>query len=161
MASEAEIEEKFWEALKDSPFMMLGVEGTRDGATQPMTAQFDEGQGPLWFFTARDHDVVAALGQSDQAIAAYASKGHDLYASVRGRLHAEEDPAVIDRFWNPVAAQWYEGKDDPKLIMLRLEIDSVKVWLSDLGGFLRPALNKLIGRKPEEGSEQKMAEFQA
>ena len=31
MADDREIEEKFWKALTDSPFIMLGVEGTRDG----------------------------------------------------------------------------------------------------------------------------------
>ena len=73
--------------------MMLGVEGSRDGATQSMTAQFDDDHGPIWIFTAKDHDIVQALDQSSQAIAAYASKGHDLYASIRGRLSAEEDRA--------------------------------------------------------------------
>ena len=42
MADDREIEEKFWEALKDSPFIMLGIEGARDGATQPMTAVFED-----------------------------------------------------------------------------------------------------------------------
>lgn len=158
MASDADIEEKFWKALKDSPFLMLGVEGTRDGATQPMTAHFEEGQGPLWFFTAKDHDIVKALSGSHSAIAAYASKGHDLYASLRGRLSLEEDRGVVERFWNPIVAQWYEGKDDPKLVLLRLEPESAKIWLSDLGGFLKPAFNKLFGRKPEAGYEEKVAE---
>lgn len=159
MATDAEIEERFWKELKDSPFIMLGIEGARDGATQPMTAHFDDGQGPLWFFTARDHDIVHALGQSDRAIGAYASKGHDLYASIRGRLSTSEDRAVIDKYWNPVAASWYEGgKDDPKLVLLRLEPDDAKIWLSDVGGFLKPVVNKLFGRKPEEGQEEKVAE---
>ena len=38
MADSQEIEEKFWSELKSSPFVMLGIEGARDGATQPMTA---------------------------------------------------------------------------------------------------------------------------
>ena len=161
MATDTEIEAKFWKELKDSPFMMLGVEGRRGGATQPMTANFDEGQGPFWFFTAKDHDIVRALQESDQAIAAYASKGHDLYASIRGRLSAEEDRAVVDRFWNPVVAQWYAGgKDDPKLVLLRLEPTDAKIWLSDLGGVLKPAFNKLMGRKPEQGMGEKVAEVQ-
>ncbi len=45
MADDREIEDKFWTALKHSPFIMLGVEGTRDGATQPMTVDF-RGSGP-------------------------------------------------------------------------------------------------------------------
>ena len=63
MASDREIEEKFWKELKSSPFLMLGIEGERDGATQPMTANFDDedrGSGRLWFFTANDHDLARA-----------------------------------------------------------------------------------------------------
>jgi hypothetical protein len=42
VADDGEIEDKFWKALKDSPFLMLGIEGARDGETQPMTAQFED-----------------------------------------------------------------------------------------------------------------------
>jgi hypothetical protein len=56
MSDDREIEEKFWSALKRSPFIMLGVEGGRDGATQPMTVNFedeDREAGVLWIFTAK------------------------------------------------------------------------------------------------------------
>lgn len=162
MASEQEIEKRFWKELDGSPFMMLGIEGERDGATQPMTANFDDGDreaGRLWFFTAQDHDLARVLGKSDRAIAAYAAKGHDLFASLRGTLVADNDRATIDRLWNPVVAQWYNGKDDPKLLLLRFEVDDAKIWLSDAEGFLKPALNKLLGRKPESGMDKKVAEI--
>jgi general stress protein 26 len=161
MAKDHEIEKRFWKELDDSPFMMLGIEGARDGATQPMTANFrdeDREAGRLWFFTANDHDLARALGKSDRAIAAYAAKGHDLFASLRGTLVADNDRATVDRLWNAVVAQWYEGKDDPKLLLLRFEVDDAKIWLSDVEGFLKPALNKLLGRKPESGMEEKVAE---
>ena len=159
MASDEDIKQLFWKELKDSPFLMLGLESERGGATQPMTAQFDEEESPLWFFTANDHDLVRALDQGDRAIAAYSSKGHDIFASLRGRLSLHNDPATIDRLWNPVAAQWYEGgKSDPKLALLRFDVEDAKIWKSDLGGFLRPAINKLFGRKPETGMDEKVAE---
>jgi general stress protein 26 len=161
VADDREIEEKFWSELEDSPFVMLGLEGERDGATQPMTAQFEDQDregGRLWFFTAHDHDLARALGQSARAIAAYSAKGHGLFASLRGTLTADNDPATIERLWNPVVAQWYEGKDDPKLQLLRLDVDDAKIWLSDVEGFLKPALNKLLGRKPESGQHEKVAE---
>ena len=161
MADDREIEEKFWSELEDSPFIMLGIEGARDGATQPMTAQFqdeDRGAGRLWFFTAKDHDFTQAMGQSNRAIAAYAAKGHGLFASLRGKLTLTDDTTTIDRLWNPIVAEWYEGKGDPKLILLRFDVDDAKIWLSDLKGFLRPALNKLLGRKPEAGQKENVAE---
>ena len=161
MADDREIEEKFWDALKSSPFLMLGIEGARDGATQPMTAQFedqDREAGVLWIFTANDHDFTRAMGQSNKGVAAYSSKGNDVFASLRGTLSINNDRATIDRLWNPIVAEWYEGKDDPKLALVKFDVDDAKIWLSDLGGFLKPAFNKLLGRKPESGMKEKVAE---
>jgi len=161
MADDREIEEKFWKALDDSPFVMLGIEGARDGATQPMSANFedeDRERGCLWFFTANDHDFTRALGQSSRGIAAYSAKGHGLFASIRGTLVIDNDRATIDRLWNPIVAEWYEGKDDPKLALVRFDLDDAKIWLSDIEGFLKPAFNKLFGRKPEAGMKEKVAE---
>ena len=161
MADDREIEDKFWSELKHSPFLMLGVEGARDGATQPMTAQFedeDRDAGVLWIFTAKDHDLTRALGQDNRAIASFAGKGHDIFASLRGRLVMDNSRAQIDRLWNAIVAEWYDGKDDPKMALLRFELDDAKIWLSDLGGFLKPAVNKLFGRKPEAGMKDKVAE---
>jgi general stress protein 26 len=161
MTDEREIEEKFWSELKGSPFIMLGVEGTRDGATQPMTVMFedqDRDAGLLWIFTAKDHDLTRAMGQSNRAIGSYSAKGHDLFASLRGTLTIANDRATIDRLWNPVVAEWYEGKDDPKLSLIRFDVEDAKIWLSDVEGFLKPAFNKLLGRKPEAGMKEKVAE---
>ena len=161
MADDREIEEKFWSELKDSPFIMLGVEGTRDGATQPMTANFedqDRERGILWIFTAKDHDLTRAMGQSNRAIGSYSAKGHDLFASLRGTLRIANDPATIDRLWNPIVAEWYEGKDDPKMALVRFDVEDAKIWLSDTGGLLKPVFNKLFGRKEEAGMDEKVAE---
>ena len=163
MADDREIEEKFWDALKSSPFLMLGVEGTRDGATQPMTAVFedqDREAGLLWIFTANDHDLTRAMGQSNRAIASYTAKGHDLFASLRGTLQIVNDRGTIDRLWSPMVAEWYEGKDDPKLALVRFDVEDAKIWLSDVEGFLKPAFNKLFGRKPEAGMKEKVAQVE-
>ena len=161
MADEAEILQQVWGALEDSPFVMLGLDQARGSAMQPMTAQFedrDREKGCVWFFTAKDHDLTRALGQDNRAVASFVSKGHDLFASLRGRLILDNSRPEIDRLWNPVAAQWYEGKDDPKMALLRFELDDAKIWQSDIGGFLKPAINKLFGRQPEAGMKEKVAE---
>jgi general stress protein 26 len=161
MADDREIEDKFWTALKHSPFIMLGIEGARDGATQPMTAIFedqDRDAGVLWIFTAKDHDLTRAMGQSSSAMASYSAKGHDLFASLRGTLRIDNERATIDRLWSPIVAEWYEGKDDPKLALVRFDVEDAKIWLSDVEGFLKPAFNKLFGRKPEAGMKEKVAE---
>jgi general stress protein 26 len=161
MAESQEIEEKFWSELKSSPFVMLGVEGARDGATQPMTAQFedeDREASCLWFFTAKDHDFTRAIGQTNKGIGVFVAKGHDVFASIRGTLTLSTDRATVDRLWNPIAAEWYEGKDDPKLVLARFDLEDAKIWQSTVGGFIRPVFNKLMGRQPESGKDEHVTE---
>ena len=161
--SDREIEEQFWGALEDSPFVMLGLDEARGSAMQPMTARFedqDRERGCVWFFTAKDHDLTRALGQDNRAIASFSSKGHDLFASLCGRLVLDNDRPEIDRLWSPIVAEWYDGKDDPKMALLRLELDDAKIWQSNLKGFIKPAINKLFGRKPEAGMKEHVAEVE-
>ena len=123
MPTPQELEEKFWKALSSDRAMMLGLDGVEDGHVRPMTAQFEENRSPLWFFTAKDSALVQALSREKghRAIATFTSKGHDLFASVRGDLKLDNDRVMIDRLWNPYVAAWYEGgKDDPTLALLRL-----------------------------------------
>jgi general stress protein 26 len=88
-----------------------------------------EGSGPLWFFTTRDNSLVRALGQSHRAIAAFVAKDHALFASLQGDLAPSVDRAVVDRLWNPFVAAWYEGgKDDPSLVLLRLDATHAEIW---------------------------------
>jgi general stress protein 26 len=98
------------------------------------------------------------MGQSNRAIASYSTKGHDVFASLRGTLEIVDDRATVDRLWNPIVAEWYEGKDDPKLALVRFDVENAKIWKSDVEGFLKPAFNKLFGRKPEAGMKEKVAE---
>jgi general stress protein 26 len=149
--TEEKLEKKFWDELKSSPFLMLGLQGVDDSFTRPMTAQLDEvGDGwQIWFFAARSEDLVEALNRSDRAIATYASKGHDLFASIHGRLILDNNRDVIDRLWNPVIASWYkDGKDDPDLVLIRFDAERADIWEAQLGSTLKAALIRMLGRDP-------------
>ena len=157
MPSDAEIEAKFWKELKSSPFMMLGLNGSTDALGQPMTAQFEGENGPIWFFTTKDNTLVEALGESHEAIANYASKGHDLFAAVHGTLSVDRDQATIDRLWNPHVEAWFEGgKSDPKLALLRLDTTTAQLWLG--GTSIGAAIMRMLGRDPKASYKDNMAE---
>ena len=157
MADDAQIEAKFWKDLKASPFVMLGLDGARDGHAQPMTAIHEGESGPLWFFTTKDNGLVAALSQSDRAIATYVGKGHDLFATIHGSLVLDTDRATIDRLWNPHVEAWFEGgKEDPKLALLRLDTETAKLWLG--GSSIGAMITRLFGRDPKEDYKDNVAE---
>ncbi|GGD38163.1 pyridoxamine 5'-phosphate oxidase family protein [Pseudoxanthomonas indica] len=157
MHTPQELEEKLWKALKSDMTVMLGLDGAEDGHTRPMTAQFEEkGHGPIWFFTSTDNALVQRVSAPERAIAAFASKGHDLFASINGSLVQHTDRAVIERLWNPFIAAWYEGKDDPKIALLRFDPEKAEVWLNEHS--LVAGVKMLFGADPKKDYKDKVAE---
>ena len=156
MTSPADLEKKFWKALKSDMTLMLGVDGLEDGHTRPMTALLEhEERGPIWFFTSVDNGLVRQLDAPRRAVAAFAAKGHALFASIGGQLVVDTDRAVVERLWNPFVAAWYEGKDDPKLALLRLDPDQGEVWLNENN--LLAGVKMLMGIDPKKDYQDKVA----
>ena len=153
----ADLEGRLWKELKASPFVMLGLDGARDGHAQPMTAQTDESTGnSLWFFTTKDNSLVSALSTSDRAIATFTGKGHDLFATIHGDLAEATSPAMIDRLWNSHVAAWYEGgKTDPKIALLRLDPEKASIWKG--GTSIGAAITQFFGRDPKQDYKDNMA----
>lgn len=157
MPSPQELEAKFWKALNSDRTIFLGLDGVDDGHAQPMTALTDGDHGPLWFFTTKDNGLVQSLAHGSRAMAHFASKGHDVWATLHGTLSTDHDRAVIDRLWNPYVAAWYEGgKDDPKLQLLRLDAERAQIWLNENSMFA--GLKLLLGVDPKKDYQDKVAE---
>ena len=159
MSNEREIAGKFWKALRSDRTVMLGLADVDEGHAQPMTAlvEGDRDSGPIWIFSARSVDLVKTVGAGSKAIAHFASRGHELFASMHGSLALDNDPAVIDRLWNPFVAAWYEGgKEDPELRLLRFDPDWAQVWLNENSAF--SALKLMLGRDPKKEYKDKVAD---
>ena len=155
MPDDKQIEARFWKALRSDPIMMLGVDGVEDGFARPMAAVLDEDRSPIWFFVSTDNAIVEAIREGRRAIATVAIKG-ELYASVQGRLSLSDDRAMIDKLWNPGAAAWFEdGKDDPKLRLMRLDAEQAEIWLD--GSSVLAGVKSMLGIDPKQDYKDQQA----
>ena len=122
-----------------------------------MTAQFENDRSPIWLFASTDNELVTLSAGGGRAIATFMSKGHDVFATIHGRLGVDNNRAVIDRLWNYFVAAWFEGgKNDPNLALLRFDAERAEIWLdhfSVLAGF-----KLLLGADPKEEYKNKVAE---
>lgn len=141
-----DIKRKFWNALADSPYVMVGQTGEREHHI-PMNAQLDrDAHGVFWFFTATDN----RLAGGGPAMAQFASKGHDLFACISGTLRREPDRAIVDKLWNDDVAAWHpDGKDDPKLLLLRFDLEDAEIWTVDTS--VKGMLKRATGMAAKEG----------
>ena len=154
---DAELEARFWAALRKDMTVMLGLGSEIE--YRPMTAQLldDRDEGPLWFFTSTETDLGRHVqGGAKEASFHFVSKGHDVWATVSGMLQADNNRAVIDKLWNSYVSAWYEGgKDDPKLLLLRMDPSHAKIWKD--GSSLVAYVLTLMGRDPTRDDQDNVA----
>lgn len=132
-ATRTDAEKRLWKAIEHHNTGMLGlVGGAETSHFQPMTAFGEPQDGKLWFFTRADSDLVHEMGATAQTMFVYQQK--DLQACIGGTLVVDNDRARIDKYWNPVVAAWYpQGREDPQLVLLRLDAVDAQVWITDAG----------------------------
>lgn len=125
-----ELKHKFWHAFEDSPYVMLQLDGDPDSAA-PMTASLDKhADHAIWFFTSRSNRFAA----KGAATATFASKGHDVFARFHGVLSEETSRERLDKQWSNFIEAWFPGgKDDPDLLMLRMDLGDAAIWAGELG----------------------------
>ena len=149
---EIKLRRKFWDALDESPFMMVGLQGVDDDQTRPMTAQVDVPEkcdkrdgGEIYFFASKTDGLGRAITSTRRAVATFAAKNHGIFAHVHGSLIPCDDRAVIDRLWNPFVAAWYkDGKTDPDLQLLRFQTEKATIWEAAKGATLKAAALKTL-----------------
>ncbi len=158
MSNEADLAEKFWKALKSDRTVMLGLPDVDRGRAQPMTAQIEGDQsGPIWIFTSSETDLIQSLSaEGRDAFIHFADKGHQLFAAVDGSLRIDTDRETVERLWNPFVAAWFEGKDDPKLRLLRFEPRDAQIWLNEHSLFA--GVKMMLGVDPKTDYRDKVGE---
>lgn len=120
---------ELYDQLADVNAGMLGLEGS-SLHMQPMSHQIDKETGRLVFFTAKGTDIVDAVMSGQTGRFTFISKDQDFHCSIRGSIETSQDPALIDKLWNPVIDAWFEGKKDPALTLLVLTPGSARIWAS-------------------------------
>ena len=130
MSTTDELKTKFWKALADSPFLFLQLDSDPDTAV-PMTAQLDEdANSAIWFFTSKSHTLAAG----GPATGTFSGDDNQMFARIKGNLVVETSRERLEKQWSKIIEAWFPGgKDDPDLLMLRMDLGSAEIWNSDLG----------------------------
>ena len=144
-----ELKKLFWKALADSPYLFLELDGQSETAV-PMSPQLDkDANSAIWFFT-HTKSKFAALGP---VTATFQGKGHDMFARFDGTLVKETSQERFDQFWNNFVEAWYDdGKTDPDLLFLRMDLGNAEIWNGDIGllNTAKMALGMTVHAEAEE-----------
>ncbi|MDX2264318.1 MAG: pyridoxamine 5'-phosphate oxidase family protein [Hyphomicrobiales bacterium] len=121
--------EQFWDELERVQAGLLGLTDMRDHL-QPMAPQPDRRTNSIWFFTRTSSDLFKQVGAGAKAMFCLVGRDHDYHACVMGQLRENRMDAKIDEYWSPVVAAWYDGRNDPEMTLLEMQLENGKIWAS-------------------------------
>ena len=143
------------EKIKDVRIAMMTTVG-EGGAleSRPMATQETGKDGILWFFTYADTPKVEEVEQDKQVNLSYAKPDANLFVSVSGTAQLVRDQKKVKELWKPILKAWFpNGEDDPRLALLKVEVDHAEYWDAPSGkmGGLFAALKGLSSKGEDFG----------
>jgi general stress protein 26 len=93
---------------------------------RPMAVAQVEADGKLWFVTSIDAPKLVELAADSQALVCM--QGGSKFVTINGRVDVVRDPKKIDEMWRESFRVWFDGKNDPKLVLLRLTPFEGEYW---------------------------------
>ena len=121
---------------------------------RPMVLQEVDEMGTLWFISskqsAKNHEIV-----QDNRVALYFQNNASYeFLTLSGRATIHTEKHIVEKYWNPLATAWFDGKDDPNITMIAVKpIDSM-YWETKDGkiiSFMRMSFGAVTNIKTDGG----------
>jgi general stress protein 26 len=127
----AEDSEKLKELIADFDTAML-VTHSPDGAlrARPMALAEVTAEGDLWFVSDRRSGKMEDIEADAQVNVTMQDGGNaGKFVSLSGRAREVEDRRKVAEVWNEPMRIWFPGgKDDPNLVLLRVDAEEGEFW---------------------------------
>lgn len=151
-----EAEKKFIELLRSFDNAMLVSHAAGDSMhARPMAVAETGDDGSIWFLTGADTTKTFEIARDTEVAAVMQSSAK--YLSVTGTAELSRDRGHIHRLWKEAFKVWFDGKDDPNIVLIRLQPSAAEYW--DNRGFqglklaLRYAKAYITGEEPRGEAE--------
>lgn len=104
---------------------------------RPMSLQECDQDGNLWFISSSDSNKNFEIKDDNRVQLYFMNNGSSEYLSIFGKAYIYTDKNTIEDKWSPFANAWFEeGKDDPKVTIIRVTPDETYYWDTKAGKFV-------------------------
>ena len=128
--------------------------------SRPMAIQTKDFAGVVHFFTYADSEKVEHVGRNPNVSVGFSNPDEQDYVMMAGRAAVLDDRAKISELWSEPMRTWFpEGKDDPNLRLVRVDVDRAEYWDSPSSavvhayGYVKAAIT---GKPPKPGDHAKV-----
>jgi general stress protein 26 len=146
-----------WELIEDIHSSLLVTKWGEGLDARPMAALARSAEGRIYILANRDEASHRQIKEDDRVIVSF-QKGAT-YVVVHGTAHPSNDRAKIRDIWNVFDQAWWDGPEDPRIVLLSIDPQSAEYWESPgkLITYSDMLLSAVIGKKPNTGDHGQVA----
>lgn len=118
----------------------------------PMTTLEIDDQANLLFFSNRNSDHYKDINNDNRVQILYSNEVTHEYLSLFGNAVELMDQNMVDKLWNPMVSAWFDGTEDPDLVLLSVNIDQAQYWDSNINRLI-PLFEKTRADRNKNGQD--------
>jgi general stress protein 26 len=151
--------DRVWDVMDETGVCMMTTHFDEGLRARPMEAMPDREEGAIWFLTdsrgLKDDEIEA----SPEVCLTFVCPEQKIFLSITGDASARRDPAQAQALWSKEQEVWWNGPDDPNLLVLRFEPRRGEIWDGPANSALAAfefAKARVTGEKPDLGEKRKV-----
>lgn len=153
--------EKFKELVKHESTCLFTTQLTQVPlTTRPMGVQKVCDQGNFWFLSSSDSDKNAEISIDNRVQLFFVNTSDYEFLSLYGTATISRDKQKIDEFWSDIANAWFDGKDDPRVTVIKVTPEEGFYWDTKNGklvSMIKILASAVSGKTLQEGVEGKIS----
>ena len=139
---------------------MLTQLGKQPIGCRPMGVQKMDEKGRMLFLSQKDSTKNREINSSNEMQIIITNDGDNEYLSLFGTAEVYRDQKEIDELYNKFANNWFKGKEDPNITLIRFTPKEGRYWDTKHGKIVQFAamlVGAITGKNASEGIEGKIS----
>ena len=142
-------------------FFCTGIKTGSAFNPRPMTVQKVDENGTCWLLSATDSHKNKEIEEDPMVQLLFQGSTYSEFVTLYGQAYITTDKALIDELWEPIFKTWFtEGKDDPRISVIRFEPDEGYYWdtkHNQLLGFAKRLAGAIMGKTLDDSIEGQLS----
>ena len=101
--------------------------------SRPMSLQETDDSGNLWFISSDTSNKNFEIKEDNRVQLYFMNNSNSEYLSIYGEAFVYKDRSTIEEKWSALANAWFDGKDDPRVSIIRVEPKDSYYWDTKAG----------------------------